>query len=73
LLGTGKEQFRGLLKANVYLSFARASSDNYRGLIRLSPAIGFRTLKDGEQEFLTFLELAILGQRSMFSDEFDSL
>ncbi|MBZ4331856.1 hypothetical protein [Corallococcus sp. AS-1-12] len=73
LIGTGEERFLGLFRINAYLSVATASSENYKGLIRISPAIGVRSLKGKDGEFVAFLELAILGQRLLFSDEFDSL
>ncbi|MFP2900392.1 hypothetical protein [Corallococcus sp. 4LFB] len=73
LIGTGEERFLGLFRVNAYLSVSTASSENDKGLIRISPAIGVRSLKGKDDEFVAFLELAILGQRLLFSDEFDSL
>jgi len=66
------EDFRLGLRAPFYLTLARApEGTDYRGLIRLTPAIEVRRLTSGTTDIVGFLELSLLGQRGLFPDLFD--
>ena len=44
----------------------------YKGIAALTPRVKW-TFKDGDGSFSAFVELALLGQRGLFSEEFDEL
>ncbi|AUX47820.1 uncharacterized protein SOCE26_093440 [Sorangium cellulosum] len=62
------------LRAPVYVTLARApAGTNYRGLIRLMPALSITRFSNGERDIGGMLEISFLGQRAMFSDNYTDL
>ncbi|AUX38876.1 uncharacterized protein SOCE26_002560 [Sorangium cellulosum] len=69
-----EEEFSLGLRFPFYVSFASAPEKlSYHGIVRVAPSISFTRMKDGTKDIGGFIELAILGQRSLFSDQFDAL
>lgn len=71
----GKERHTAQLQAPFYISIASLTSAtlDYKGLVRIAPSVGVVVLDDGSHSFRGIIELAILGQRSLFGDTFDEL
>ncbi|MFT3775639.1 MAG: hypothetical protein QM820_60605 [Minicystis sp.] len=57
----------------IYVSFAAFEKLDYKGIIRISPALVVTNQADGTRDTKVLLELALLGQRRIFSDRFDNL
>ncbi|XXX72515.1 hypothetical protein WMF30_33190 [Sorangium sp. So ce134] len=73
-VGDAEEEFSLSLRLPFYLSFASAPEKlSYRGIVQVTPRISVTRMKEGSNEIGGFIELAILGQRSLFSDQFDAL
>lgn len=68
------DELRLSVRAPFYVTLARApEGTKYRGLIRLMPSLGITRLKTGDTEVTGLLELSFLGQRAMFSDNYNQL
>lgn len=61
------------LRVPIYISFKPFEKADYRGILRLTPALTSVRNDDGPSDLRVSFELALLGQRYLFSDRFDQL
>lgn len=70
----GVMKFTGFaLRAPIYGAIQPISDKDYKGLLRLTPALTATRTETGPMDFRVVLDLAVLGQRRIFSDRFDQL
>lgn len=70
---TGAKNITYGLALPVYLSSTLFEKVEYNGLLQLTPTLGYRKLDDATNDISITVELAVLGQRGIFSNQFDSL
>jgi hypothetical protein len=67
-------QWSGGISLPIYFVFASKDTSLYKGLVRISPAVTHREAGAGGTSDTAFVvSLALLGQRSIFSEQFDAL
>lgn len=70
----GKVQTPDLaVRVPIYASLAAFEKLDYKGIIQLTPALVVANKPDGTRDVKVLLEVALLGQRRLFSDRFDNL
>ena len=74
LNATNALKWSGSISLPIYFVFASKDASLYKGLVRISPSVTHREAgAGGKSETAFVLSLALLGQRTVFSEQFDSL